>query len=65
MRTRRSSARRSKPDEASGAKVALFQVDLYRMREGLITEHRAGYQSRAAALEAVGLTDEQDSHVDS
>jgi ketosteroid isomerase-like protein len=43
--------------ETSGAKVALFQVDLYRVREGLITEHRAGYQSRAQALQAVGLSE--------
>ena len=49
---------------ASGAKVALFQVDLYRVREGLITEHRAGYKSRAEALGAAGLS-EQDAHADS
>jgi hypothetical protein len=42
---------------ASGAKVALFQVDLYRVCEGLITEQRAGYTSREEALEAVGLSE--------
>ena len=41
----------------SGAKVAAFQVDVYQVREGLITEHRAGYKSRAEALEAVGLSE--------
>jgi ketosteroid isomerase-like protein len=50
--------------EASGAKVALFQVDLYRVCEGLIAEHRAGYPSREEALKAVGLS-KQDAHADS
>jgi ketosteroid isomerase-like protein len=49
---------------ASGAKVALFQVDLYRVREGLITEQRAGYQSREEALKAAGLSEEE-AHTDS
>src|SRR6266571_9325674 len=40
---------------ASGARVTVSQVDLYRVREGLITEQRAGYRSREEALEAAGL----------
>jgi ketosteroid isomerase-like protein len=39
----------------SGAKVSVFQVDLYRLRDGLIIEQRAGYRSREEALEAAGL----------
>jgi ketosteroid isomerase-like protein len=42
---------------ASGAKVAVLQVDLYRVCEGLITEQRAGYPSREEALDAVGLSE--------
>ena len=42
---------------ASGAKVAVFQVDLYRVCEGLITEQRAGYPSREEALDAVGASE--------
>ena len=42
---------------ASGAKAVLFQVDLYRVSEGLITDQRAGYRSREQALEAVGLSE--------
>jgi ketosteroid isomerase-like protein len=49
---------------ASGADVVVSQVDLYRVREGLITELRAGYRSRGEALEAAGLS-EQDAHADS
>ena len=41
--------------EASGTEVTSFQVDLYQVHEGLITEQRAGYRSRREALEAVGL----------
>jgi ketosteroid isomerase-like protein len=41
----------------SGAEVALFQVDLYKVHAGLITEMRAGYPSREEALEAVGLSE--------
>jgi hypothetical protein len=44
--------------EASGARVTAMtasQVDLYRLCEGLITEYRSGYRSRAEALEAAGL----------
>jgi ketosteroid isomerase-like protein len=40
---------------ASGANVSVFQVDLYRVRDGAIIEHRAGYRSREEALEASGL----------
>jgi ketosteroid isomerase-like protein len=42
---------------ASGAKVSVPQVDLYRLRDGLIIEQRAGYGSRDAALEAAGLSE--------
>ena len=42
---------------ASGASVTVSQVDLYRVCEGLITEQRAGYRSREAALEAAGLSE--------
>ena len=41
----------------SGVEVALFQVDLYRVCEGLITEQRAGYRSREEALKVVGLSE--------
>ena len=41
----------------SGASVTQFQVDLYRVREELITEQWAGYGSRDEALEAVGLSE--------
>jgi ketosteroid isomerase-like protein len=40
---------------ASGANVSVIQVDLYRLRDGLIIEQRAGYRSREEALEAAGL----------
>ena len=43
--------------EASGARVTVSQVDLYRVREGLITEYRSGYRSRQDALEAAGLSE--------
>ena len=42
---------------ASGASVTLFQVDLYRVCEGLITEQRSGYRSREEALEAAALSE--------
>jgi ketosteroid isomerase-like protein len=42
---------------ASGANVSVFQVDLYRVRDGLIIERRAGYRSREEALEAAGLSE--------
>ena len=41
----------------SGANVSVIQVDLYRVRDGLIIEHRAGYRSREEALEAAGLSE--------
>jgi ketosteroid isomerase-like protein len=41
---------------ASGANVSVFQADLYRVRDGVIIEHRAGYRSREEALEAAGLS---------
>ncbi len=40
---------------ASGAKVSTPQVDLYRVRDRVIIELRAGYPSREEALEAAGL----------
>jgi ketosteroid isomerase-like protein len=43
--------------EASGARVTVSQVDLYRVRDGLITEYRSGYRSRQDALEAAGLSE--------
>ena len=43
--------------KANGAEVTGSQVDLYRVCEGLITEHRAGYSSREEALEAAGLSE--------
>jgi ketosteroid isomerase-like protein len=42
--------------QASGVKVSVFQVDLYRVRDGVIVEQRAGYRSREEALEAAGLS---------
>jgi ketosteroid isomerase-like protein len=42
---------------ASGANVSVSQVDLYRVRDGMIIEHRAGYRSREEALKAAGLSE--------
>jgi SnoaL-like domain len=42
---------------ASGARATTFQVDLYRLREGLVTEWRSGYRSRDEALKAAGLSE--------
>ena len=41
----------------SGASVTLFQADLYRVCDGLITEQRTGYRSREEALDAAGLSE--------
>jgi ketosteroid isomerase-like protein len=43
--------------QASGVKVSVFQVDLYRVMDGVIVEQRAGYRSREEALEAAGLSE--------
>jgi ketosteroid isomerase-like protein len=43
--------------QASGVKVSVFQVDLYRVEDGVIVEQRAGYRSREEALEAAGLSE--------
>jgi hypothetical protein len=42
---------------ASGARVSVSQVDLYRVSEGLITEQHSGFRTREEALEAAGLSD--------